>query len=209
MILFSYFRSSAAYRLRIALNLKKIDHTITPVNLVKSEHQQAEYKALNPQGFVPALKLDDGRVITQSTAMLEYLETEFPEISLLPEDSFDKATVRSWVNTIACDIHPINNLRVLKYLSKEFEINDDQKDTWYRHWILQGFSALEAQLNQQPFCFSDEVSLADVYLIPQVYNALRFNADLSAYPKIMAIYEHCKQLPEFIAAKPENQSDAV
>lgn len=208
MELYTYFRSSAAYRLRIALSLKNIPHTLKPVNLLKAEHKSPEYLALNPQGFVPALKLDDGRVINQSTAMLEYLETEFPEIPLLPSDSFDAATVRAWVNLIACDIHPINNLRVLKYLAGTLGTSEDQKTAWYQHWIREGFKALEPQLAASPFCAGEHPGLADVYLVPQVYNALRFELDMEPFPKIMSIYEACQKLPAFEQAKPENQADA-
>ncbi|MCV6625070.1 MAG: maleylacetoacetate isomerase [Cellvibrionaceae bacterium] len=207
MKLYSYFRSSAAYRLRIALNLKAIEHQIQPVNLLKGEHKSDEYLALNPQGLVPALELDDGRVINQSTAMLEFLESQYSQHPLLPADSFEAAQVRAWVNIIACDIHPIDNLRVLKYLTGTLGASEDQKTAWYQHWITEGFKALEPQL-QGPFCFGDAPTLADVYLVPQVYNALRFETDMSQFPKIMAIYQHCNQQAAFSDAKPESQADA-
>jgi len=208
MELYTYFRSSAAYRVRIALNLKAIAHTLIPVNLLKGEHHGNDYKALQPQGLVPALKTDDGKLINQSTAMLEYLEAEHPQIPLLPSDCYDAAIVRGWANTIACDIHPIDNLRVLKYLVNEFDVNDEQKTAWYQHWIIEGFTALESQIKATPYCFGSEVTLADVYLIPQVYNALRFHTDMSAFPKIMAIYDTCNTLGAFDKAKPENQTDS-
>lgn len=208
MELFSYFRSSAAYRLRIAFNLKGIAHTIRPVNLLKGEHKSPEYLTINPQGLVPAIKTNDGRLLSQSTAILEYIETLNEGPALLPSDAFDAATVRSWVNQIACDIHPVNNLRILKYLSSELGADDEVKNSWYKHWINLGFSALEQQLSDGPFCFGSTVSLADVYLIPQVYNAKRFNVDMTQFPKISAIDEHCNSLEAFINAKPENQPDA-
>lgn len=209
MELFTYFRSSAAYRVRIALNLKGIEHQLTPVNLLKGEHKSEAYKQLQPQGLVPALKLDDGRVINQSTAILEYLETEYPQVPLLPSDSYDAAIVRSWVNLIGCDIHPIDNLRVLKYLVHELGVGEEDKVAWYQHWITEGFTALESQIKAAPYCFGSEVTLADLYLVPQVYNALRFNTDMSAFPKIMSVYEACNALAAFDNAKPENQPDST
>lgn len=208
MQLHTYFRSSAAYRLRIALNLKAISHELVSVNLLKAEHRSENYLKLNPQGFVPALVLDDGRVINQSTAMLEYLETEFPQHPLLPKDSYETAQVRAWVNIIACDIHPIDNLRVLKYLTATLEVSEDQKTEWYQHWIREGFKALELQLSPGPYCFGATVTLADVYLIPQVYNAKRFEVDMNQFPKIAAVYEACNQLEAFQQAAPESQADS-
>ncbi len=209
MELYTYFRSSAAYRVRIALNVKAIPHTLRPVNLLTGAHQQSDYKALQPQGLVPALKTDDGRVIIQSTAILEYLEKEYPDVPLLPDDSYDAAVVRGWANLIACDIHPLDNLRVLKYLETELGVTQDQKTMWYQHWIVEGLKALETQLKATPYCFGTALTLADVYLIPQVYNALRFNTDMSAFPKVMAVYKACNELPGFQQAKPENQPDST
>ncbi len=203
MELFTYFRSSAAYRVRIALNLKKIDHTLTDVNLLEGAHKSDAYLDLNPQGLVPALKLDDGRIINQSSAMLEYLETVFTNKPLLPTDPFDAATIRNWCNIIACDIHPVDNLRVLKYLTGTLSVSEDEKLIWYHHWIKLGFDALEPQLKATPYCFGDEVTLADLYLIPQVYNALRFDQDMSAFPKISNIYKNCNQLDAFKRASPD------
>ncbi len=205
MELFTYFRSSAAYRVRIALNHKNIEHSLTAVNLLSGEHRQNNYLALQPQGLVPAMKTDDGKIISQSTAILEYLEAEYPQNSLLPKNAYDAAIVRGWSNIIACDIHPIDNLRVLKYLASEFGVDDEQKTAWYRHWIIEGFSALEHQLIAAPYCFGKHITLADVYLIPQVYNALRFNID----PKIQSIYDACNRLDSFQRAKPENQADST
>ena len=207
MELYTYFRSSAAYRVRIALNLKDIKHTLIPINLLEGNHRQAEYMSINPQGLVPALKVNDGRIINQSTAMLEYLEAQHPEIPLLPSDSFDAATIRNWCNIIACDIHPIDNLRVLKYLENNLNVNPEDKMQWYHHWIIEGFTALEGQLVASPYCFGSEVTLADVYLVPMVYNAFRFNVPMDKFPKILAIYEVCNTLSAFDKAKPENQAD--
>ncbi len=208
MELYSYFRSSAAYRLRIALNIKGIEHTLKPVNLLKGEHKNEAYRALQPQGLVPALQLDDGTTLGQTTAIVEYLEAEYPHTPLLPRDSVAAAVVRSWVNTIACDIHPLNNLRVLKYLVHELGVDEAQKSAWYHHWISEGFAALESQVRAAPYCFGAEVTLADIYLIPQIYNALRFNTDMTAFPKLMAIDEACNKLAAFAEARPENQPDA-
>ncbi|PKH01931.1 maleylacetoacetate isomerase [Psychromonas sp. MB-3u-54] len=207
MELYTYFRSSAAYRVRIALNIKEIKHTLIAVNLLEGEHAKSEYTGINPQGLVPSLKLDDGKIINQSTAILEYLEAEYPEIPLLPNDSFTAATIRNWSNIIACDIHPLDNLRVLKYLTNELNVNADDKMSWYHHWIIEGFTALETQLLATPYCFGTTVTLADVYLIPMVYNALRFNLSMEKFPKILAIYEACNTLEGFDRAKPENQAD--
>jgi maleylacetoacetate isomerase len=207
MELYTYFRSSAAYRVRIALNLKKITHTLIPVNLLTKEHQADSYKAINGQGLIPALKLSDDRVITQSTAILEYLENCYPDIPLIPNDPFQASQVRSFCNIIACDIHPINNLRILSYLTGDLKLPEAEKLTWYRRWIEDGFDVLETQLSSTKTCFDDKPGLADAYLIPQVYNAIRFNLDLDRYPKISNIYEYCNHLPAFINAAPEAQPD--
>ena len=207
MKLYSYFRSSAAYRLRIALNLKGLDYEVVGVNLLEGEHKQAAYKAINPQGLVPSLATAEGDIITQSPAVLEWLEERYPTPALLPEDALQKATVRSWCFQIACDIHPICNLRVLKYVAGDLGAGEAGKTEWLHHWMSEGFAALESQLSAGPYCGGAQVSLADVYLIPQVFNALRFKLDMSAFPKIMAIYAACNQLPAFVSAKPENQPD--
>jgi len=205
MELFTYSRSSAAYRVRIALNLKSIAHKLTAVDLLKGEHGKDVYKAINPQGLVPALKLDDGRIINQSPAMLEYLEAIHPQAPLLPADPFEAATVRSWCSIIGCDTHPVNNLRVLKYLTGTLSVSEEDKLVWYHHWIKLAFDALEPQLAASPYCFGDQVTLADLYLVPQVYNALRFDVDMSEYPKIASIYKSCNELNAFIKAAPEQQ----
>ncbi|MBE0371063.1 maleylacetoacetate isomerase [Pseudoalteromonas aurantia] len=207
MKLYTYFRSSAAYRVRIALNLKNISHELSGVNLLKSEQQATPYTEKNPQGLLPALETEHG-VLAQSLAILEWLEETHPDTPLLPADSWEKAQVRSFCYAIASDIHPIDNLRVLKYLSGELNVNDEQKNTWYRHWVIEGFNRLESLLGDHDYCFGSEPSLADICLVPQVFNALRFKVDMSQYPKISAIYARCNTLPAFIDAAPENQPDA-
>jgi len=209
MKLYTYFRSSAAYRVRIALNLKKIDHELVAVNLLKSEQQSAEYLSKNPQGLLPALETDQG-VLAQSMAILEYLEETYPQTPLLFGDAWQKAQIRNLCYAIACDIHPVDNLRVLKYLSTELGIDEEAKNTWYRHWVEVGFEKLELLLDSShEYCVGDKPSLADVCLVPQVFNALRFNVDMTAYPKIAAIYERCNKLAAFSNAAPQNQPDAT
>ena len=207
MKLYGYYRSSAAYRVRLALNLKGVECQLVSINLLNAEHQKTEYRSLNPQGLVPMVQLDDGRVISQSTAILEWLESEYPAVPLLPEDNFVAARMRSICHIIGGDIHPVNNLRVLKYLENEHGMTADAKDTWRQHWIQQGFEAIETMLGTGPYCMGEQLSLADVYLIPQVYNALRFNMDLNNYPKITQVFKHCNQLHAFIDAHPEQQPD--
>ena len=212
MKLYTYHRSSAAFRVRIALNLKSIDAPLVPVSLLHREHQADGYKTINPQGLVPLLELDDTTWLNQSLAILEYLDEVFPAPQLLPSDPVARAKMRAFCQEIACDIHPLNNLRVLKYLQNTLEISDAQKQAWYHHWIDTGFQAIEQQLaqpkNGSAFCFGDAPSLADCLLIPQVYNGLRFDCDMSPYPNIMAVYDHCTTLPAFINAAPEAQADA-
>ena len=210
--LYSYWRSSAAYRVRIALNWKGLPYETIPVHLVKEGGQQHQlpYKELNPQELVPTIQLD-GMTLGQSMAILEYLEEHYPERPLLPADNAERATVRAFALAVACDIHPLNNLRVLQYLTKELSVDEQQKQHWYSHWILHGFSALEAQLKNttSTFCFGDEFSLADVVLIPQVYNAHRFNVSLNDFPNISRIYDNCLEVPAVQNAAPEVQPDAV
>lgn len=207
MKFYSYHRSSAAYRVRIALNLKEIAHTLVPVNLLKGEHTEAPYTDKQPQGLVPCLETSDGRFLSQSGAILQYLDTMYPQQPLSPQDPFESAQVRSMVDLIACDIHPIDNLRVLKYLTQKLNVNDDDKTIWYQHWVDKGFQALEGQIKAAPYSLGNTISLVDLYLIPQVYNALRFNVNMQQYPNIAKVYENCNQLPAFDAAKPENQID--
>ncbi|MCF6434304.1 MULTISPECIES: maleylacetoacetate isomerase [Pseudoalteromonas] len=207
MKLYTYFRSSAAYRVRIALNLKNIPHELVGVNLLKSEQQGEAYTKKNPQGLLPALETEQG-VLAQSLAILEWLEETHTDTPLLPNDPWQKAQVRNFCYAIACDIHPIDNLRVLKYLSQELNVDDEQKNTWYRHWVIEGFKKLEAMLGDSPFCFGDKPTLADVCLVPQVFNALRFKVDMTPFPKIAAIYQRCNEMAAFSDAAPENQPDA-
>lgn len=208
MKLYSYFRSSAAYRVRIALNLKAIDHELAIVNLLKSEQLGEEYLATNPQGLLPALETDDG-VLAQSLAILEWLDETYPQAPLITGTAWQKAQIRNLSFAIACDIHPVNNLRVLKYLSNELGVDDEAKNKWYRHWIEVGFEKIELMLNENDdYCFGNQPTLADICLVPQVFNAIRFNVDMSAYPKIAAIYEHCNKLAAFNDAAPQNQPDA-
>lgn len=206
--LYSYFRSSAAYRVRIALALKGLDFELVPVHLLKAWHQSDDYITLNPQGLVPTLQADDA-VLVQSLAILEYLEETDSRVPLLPSDPICRAHVRAMCQMIACDTHPLNNLKVLNYLSHDLGISDAQKRAWYAHWIHENFKALEVFLQQHSgkFCYGDQPTMADCCLVPQVYNALRFDVDLSAYPNIVRIYEYCNQLPAFIEARPEHQMD--
>ncbi|USE35117.1 maleylacetoacetate isomerase [Endozoicomonas sp. SCSIO W0465] len=208
MKLYDYFRSSAAYRVRIALNLKELDYQQSAVNLLKGEQGSEDYKTINPQELVPTLTTDQGE-LTQSLAIIEWLEEAFPERSIIPGDPWKKARLRSLAYLVSCDIHPINNLRVLKYLQQKLAVSDDAKTQWYKHWIHTGFTALEAQLDDQPFCCSEQPSIADICLVPQVFNALRFKVEMSDFSKIQEIYKHCNTQPAFIDAAPENQPDAV
>ncbi|WLI87553.1 maleylacetoacetate isomerase [Massilia sp. R2A-15] len=209
MKLHTYFRSSAAYRVRIALNLKGLPYDAVPVHLVKSEHQSPGYRAMNPSALVPTFE-DEGATITQSMAIIEYLEETHPQVPLLPRDALGRARVRELAMMIGCDIHPVNNLRVLRYLVRTLGIDDDAKNAWYRHWIEEGFGALEAQLARGAgrFCVGDTPTIADCFLAPQVYNAQRFDIDLAPYPTIVRINDTCSMLPAFVAAHPAQQPDA-
>lgn len=213
MRLYTYFRSSAAYRVRIALNLKGLAWEAVPVHLVRGggEQHQPGYRALNPAGLVPALE-DDGQVFTQSLAIVEYLDETHPEPALLPGDAASRARIRAIAQAIACDIHPINNLRVLQYLTRELGASEAQKTAWYRHWVETGLAAVEAMLAVQAgsgrFCVGDTPTLADVCLVPQVYNARRFDCDLTAMPTVLRIASHCEMLEAFQRAAPQAQADA-
>ena len=214
MKIYSYFRSSASYRVRIALNLKGLPYDIVPVHLLRDggEQLKPDYRALNPDALVPALQLDDGAVITQSLAIIEYLEERYPEPPLLPKDALDRAWLRSLALSIACDIHPINNLRILRYLTGEMKLSEDDKNRWYRHWCEQGLAAVEQVLAHDKrvgrYCYGDTPSLADCLLVPQVANAQRMNCDLSGMPTVVRINDACLQLPAFIDASPSRQPDA-
>lgn len=213
MKLYTYFRSSAAYRVRIALQLKGIHAEMIPIHLVKNGgmHLQADYRAINPEGLVPAL-FDEGHNLSQSLAIIEYLDETHPTPALLPNNALDRAWVRSLALAIACDIHPLNNLRVLRYLTGELKISDEDKNTWYKHWCIEGLQSIEKILTQDErvgqFCYGNTPSLADCCLIPQLYNALRFKVDLSSMPTIQRIQANCLALPAFALAAPEQQADA-
>jgi len=205
--LYSYWRSSAAYRVRIALNLKGLDHKIVPVSLAPgvSEHRGDAYRAKNPQMLVPFL--EDGELgIAQSMAILEYLEEAYPGVHLLPQTEPQRSRVRSFCSMIACDIHPLNNLRVMNYVKTNFDANPT--GDWYTHWIHEGFRAAEILAGDGPFVFGDEVTLADAFLVPQMYNARRFKVSLDEFPKLTAIVDNCNELAAFEDAAPESQSDA-
>ncbi len=210
--LYSYFRSSAAYRCRIALNLKGLAHETAFVHLTRDGGQQnaPAYRALNPQALVPTLE-HDGRVVTQSLAIIEYLDEIHAEPRLLPGDAGQRASIRAFALAIACDIHPINNLRVLNYLKGPLQQSQAATDSWYRHWVEMGLAACEALLpaGQSRFSFGDEPTLADVCLVPQLYNARRFNCDLAAMPRLRAIEAVACALPAFANAAPEAQPDAA
>lgn len=214
MKLYTYFRSSAAYRVRIALNLKGLAWDALPVHLVRSGGEQhlPEYRSVNPAGLVPALD-DEGAVITQSLAIIEYLDERHPEPALLPGDALQRAHIRELALTIACDIHPINNLRVLQYLTREFGVDDEKKNAWYRHWVETGLETVEALLaahrGQGRFCFGDTPTLADVCLVPQLYNARRFDCSVSHLERVHHVVEACEALEAFRRAAPESQPDAV
>lgn len=211
--LYSYFRSSASYRVRIALNLKGLSFEYVPVHLLKDGGQQhtADYQRINPAELVPAL-VDDGHAIGQSLAIMEYLDETYPEPALLPRDALGRARVRGLAQAIACEIHPLNNLRVLQYLEHDLKLDEATKATWYRHWITLGFTALEAMLFQSSetgtFCHGDTPGLADCCLIPQIANSRRFHTPLEAFPTIRRIEEACLALDAFQQAAPQVQPDA-
>ena len=213
MRLYDYFRSSAAYRVRIALNVKGIvPDERTYVHLRMGSQRAQDYLALNPQGLVPALELDDGSVLAQSLAIIEYLDETHPEPPLLPADPVARARVRAIALSIACEIHPLNNLRVLNYLIGTMGVSREQKDGWYRYWIDVGFEALEKTLARDAatgrFCHGDAPTLADICLVPQMANARRFEIDLSPYPTLIRIESACNALPAFAQAAPARQPDA-
>ncbi|NBB91947.1 MAG: maleylacetoacetate isomerase [Gammaproteobacteria bacterium] len=213
MVLYSYWRSSASYRVRMALNLKGLDYEIRPVHLVRDGGEQYadDYAALNPQQLVPTL-LDGETVVTQSLAMLEYLDERHPEPALLPADPAGRARVRAIAQAIACEIHPLNNLRVLKYLTGTAGLDEDAKLAWYRHWTEAGLAAVERLLDSPQtgrFCHGDEPGLADCCLLPQVYNAERFECDIDALAEIRRICDALKSIPSVADAMPDNQPDAV
>ena len=211
MKLYTFFRSSAAYRVRIALNLKGLDYTAVPIHFRKEggQHRKPEFLKLNPQGLLPVLQ--DGEVtLSQSLAIIEYLDEVYPDTALLPIDAIDKANVRAMTQLIACEIHPLNNLRVLGYLKNKLDQDDDSVNEWYQHWVALGFDALEVMISSKggQYCYGDTITIADTCLIPQVYNALRFKCDMSKYPQINRIYSELNSLAAFQEAAPEVQPDA-
>jgi maleylacetoacetate isomerase len=210
MKLYGYFRSSAAFRVRIALNLKKLDYDSVFVHLRRSDQSKPDYRAVNPQGLVPTLE-DGGHRLIQSLAIIEYLDEAYPAPPLLPQGAADRARVRALAEIVACDIHPINNLRVLRYLTHQLGQGEDGIAAWYNHWIAEGLQALERLLagdrRTGAFCHGDSPTLADIALVPQVVNAERYRLDLSPYPTIAAIHQRCMQLDAFAAAHPQNQPD--
>jgi len=212
MKLFNYYRSSASYRVRIALNYKNIEHDVHEVRLIDSEGKKAEqysenYKKINPQQLVPSLLLDNNeKNLSQSVAILEYLEEQYPDPSILPDNKLDRAYVRQLVNIISCDIHPLNNLRVLQYLKNNFNISEEQKLSWYHHWLNLGFEAFEELLRRNNsnghFCFGNKITMADICLIPQVYNAIRFEFDMNQFELINSINSNCLKIKCFDLTKP-------
>ncbi len=211
MRLHTYFRSGTSHRVRIALNLKILAYEQVHVHLLKGEQRQEPYRAVNPQGLVPTLE-DGGTRVTQSLAIIEYLERVHPEPPLLPADPAGAARVRSLALVVACEMHPLNNLRVLKYLSRTLGLDQAARDSWSRHWMEQGFAALERRLAAQPetgrFCHGDRPTMADVCLVPQVVSSERWGTDLGPYPTVRRIHDACLELEPFVRAMPANQPDA-
>lgn len=210
MKLYTYFRSSAAYRVRIALNLKGLPYEMVSVHLTKDGGQQhkPDFHAINPQERVPALVLSSGEVLTQSLAIIAYLDEVEPEPPFLPADALDRAKVRAVAQMVACDIHPLNNLIALQYLKRTLKHEQADIDAWYHHWVIEGFKAIEAMIKPAPYACGAHVTLADICLIPQVFNARRLKVPLDAFPKIVAVEQACLKLPAFDKARPENQPDA-
>lgn len=214
LALYTYFRSSAAYRVRIALNLKALPYEAVPVHLLRDggEQRQAEHLARNPLGLVPVLSTDEG-MFTQSLAIIEFLDETHPAPALLPSDAPGRARVRAIAQTIACDIHPLNNLRVLQYLAREFGADDSRREAWCRHWVDLGLGAVERMLREDPrtgrFCHGETPTLADCVLVPQIFNAQRFDCPLDTVPTVMRVFDACMQLPAFIDSQPSRCPDAA
>ncbi len=211
MKLYTYFRSSASFRVRIALHLKGLTYEPVFVHLAKGEHRQPQYTKVNAQALVPTLELDDGTRLTQSLAIMEWLEERHSTPALLPRDALGRSRVRAISDLIACEIHPLNNLRVLQHLKRALGQSQDQIDTWYRHWIADGLQKLEAELaapGTGKFCHGDSPTLADCCLVPQIFNAKRYESDLAPYPKTMRVFDNCMKLEAFDRAQPSKQPDA-
>ncbi|KQT10506.1 maleylacetoacetate isomerase [Ramlibacter sp. Leaf400] len=210
MKLHNYFRSSASFRVRIALELKGLSYEYLPVHLVKGEHKQSAYAAVSPSNLVPTLETDQGERLGQSMAIIEYLDETHPQPPLLPADALGRARVRALSQLIACEIHPLNNLRVLKYLVRELKVEEEAKNTWYRHWVREGLLAFERELAQLPrgsYCYGDTPTLADCCLVPQIFNAKRFNTDFSGLERTMAAFDTCMRHPAFQKAQPSSCPD--
>jgi len=207
---YTYFRSSAAYRVRIALNLKNLATEQIAIHLTKDGGNQhsPEYRAVNRQRRVPSLALDSGEVLIQSPAIIEYLDEVYPTPAFLPADPVERAKVRAVAALIACDIHPLNNLAPLQYIKRVLKQEQPAIDAWYHHWILEGFDALESMIQPGPYCFGANITLADIYLVPQIYNARRLKVPLDAFPKLVAADAALAKLPAFERARPESQPDA-
>lgn len=211
MRLYNYFRSSASFRVRIALEIKGLTYDYVPVHLVKGEQLQPGFAQIAPSRLVPMLATDDGEHLEQSLAIIEYLDETHPEPALLPRDALARARVRGLAQSIACEIHPLNNLRVLRYLVRDLKVTDEAKNTWYRHWVREGLMAFERALEQSPagrYCWGDTPTLADCCLIPQIFNAQRFDTDLSGLGRTMSAFEACMALPAFQRAQPSACPDA-
>lgn len=209
MKLYTYFRSSAAFRVRIALNVKELRYESLFVHLAKGEHRRPEYAKVNPQGLLPTLELDDGIRLNQSLAIIEYLEDKYPRPPLLPSDAVGKARVRGLAALVACEIHPLNNLRVLQHLKRSLGQSEEQVNAWYRHWIADGLAKLEAQLDPKAkFAYGDAPTMADCCLVPQIFNAKRYDCNLAPYPTTMRVFEQCMRLEAFDRAQPAKQPDA-
>ncbi len=211
MKLYTYFRSSAAFRVRIALNLKGLEYQAQLVSLPKGAHREAQYAKVNPQALVPTLVSGDGWHLAQSLAIIEYLDETHPQPPLIPREAKARARVRSLSLLIACEIHPLNNLRTLQYLKRELKLGEDQVNAWYRHWIAEGLGKLEAELGEAGtgrFCHGDAPSMADCCLVPQIFNAQRYDCDLAPYPTVLRVFDTCMKLDAFERAQPSQQPDA-
>ncbi len=210
MKLYTYFRSSAAYRVRIALNLKDLPYEMAAIHLTKDggHQRKPEFAAINPQKRVPALELSSGEVLTQSLAIIAYLDEIYPDPPFLPADALERAKVRAVAQVVACDIHPLNNLIALQYLKRTLKHEQPEIDAWYHHWVIDGFTAIETMIKPAPYACGTHVTLADICLLPQIYNARRLKVPLDNFPKIVAVETACLKLPAFDKARPENQPDA-
>ncbi len=214
MKLYNYFRSSASFRVRIALNLKGLAYEYVPVHIAKGDHKKADFSALSADNLVPLLEVD-GQRLSQSLAIIEYLDETHPQVRLVPEGAVARAQVRALAQSIACEIHPLNNLRVLKYLTKTMGVDEEAKNTWYRHWVREGLESFERQLasvqggeGTASYCFGSAPGLADCCLVPQIFNAQRFKTNLDGLPRAMAAFDACMKLDAFVQAQPSNCPDA-